>query len=154
MVHGLSVSRAGLNLYGATGPKSGSSGGIGSGPGGGSGESGSGIGTGGGLGCTARNADRAGSRTGSFSSTSHSQQSLQRKHRSQRWFRQVSLVQRAHIRVDSSSQMAQANGITDYFFFPVVLFGGGSVATIERHRCASRSITAHSCSRSEASETI
>jgi hypothetical protein len=50
--------------------------------------------------------------------TSHSQQSLQRRHFSQRWLLHASLVQRAQMRVDSSPQMLQMKGIQDYFFLP------------------------------------
>ena len=53
-----------------------------------------------------RSMERTGSCTGSESTISQSQQSLQRAHRSHKWFTQVSLVQRAQILVDSSPQMA------------------------------------------------
>ncbi len=43
--------------------------------------------------------------------TSHSQQSLQRRHFSQRWLLHASLVQRTQMRVDSSLQMLQKNGM-------------------------------------------
>jgi hypothetical protein len=42
------------------------------------------------------------------SGTSHSQQSLQRKHFRQRWFAQVSLVHQTQISVEASPQMLQA----------------------------------------------
>src|SRR5262249_6185337 len=45
----------------------------------------------------------------SASVTSHSQQSLQRRHFSQRWLLHASLVQRTQIREDSSPQMLQVN---------------------------------------------
>src|ERR1035437_8590176 len=60
-------------------------------------------------------------RAGADNFTSHSQQSLHRRHFSQRWLSQASLVQRTQIRVDSSPQMLQVNGMGAYFFLPEVL---------------------------------
>src|SRR4051794_11386251 len=90
---------------------------------------------------------------GSESTTSHSQQSLHRKHFSQMWLLQASLVQRTQILVDSSPQMLQVNGIGSYFFLPVVL-GGVGATRVPRQRCASRSITSNCCSRCAARLTM
>jgi hypothetical protein len=135
----------------------GSSPGHGSGPGLGSSGSGSGggIGTGGASSlrwlATDRNTTLAGSCTGSVSATSQSQQSLHRRQRSHRWLLQESFVHRAQMRVESSPQMLQVNGMVYCFFFPFLLAGAISVP---RQRCASWSITCNSCSRSAARLTM
>ena len=49
--------------------------------------------------------------TGRSSGTSHSQQSLHRLHFGHRWLAQVSLVHHTQMRVDSSPQMLQLNGM-------------------------------------------
>src|ERR1035441_2724565 len=96
--------------------------GIGSGSGSGGGMGGSGSG---GKGVTlaaatgSAIAPRTTTLSGSDNFTSHSQQSLHRRHFSQRWLSQASLVHRAQIRVDSSPQMLQVNGMRVYFFLPV-----------------------------------
>ena len=97
--------------------------------------------------------------TGSSRARSHSQQSLHRRHFGQRWLSQASFVQRAQICIEDSPQILQINGMQNYFFLPaacpeVLAAAGGSVATMLRQRCASRSITAHSCSRCEERFTI
>jgi hypothetical protein len=118
----------------------GSSPGHGSGPGLGSSGSGSsgGIGTGGASSlrwlATDRNTALAGSRKGSVSATSQSQQSLHRRQRSHRWLLQESFVHRAQMRVESSPQMLQVNGMVYCFFFPFLAAGAVSVP---RQRCAS-----------------
>ena len=73
-------------------------------------------------------------RGGADNFTSHSQQSLHRRHFSQRWLSQESLVQRAQIRVDSSPQMLQVNGMGNYFFLPDVLGGGAGAIREARQR--------------------
>src|SRR5207344_1900037 len=75
----------------------------------------------------ARTTMRTVSWVGSERATSHSQQSLQRRHFSQMWLLHASLVQRTQIRVDSSPQMLQVNGMNAYFFLPVVLAGVGAM---------------------------
>lgn len=74
--------------------------------------------------------------------TSQSQQSLQLKHFSQRWLRQVSLVQLTQMRVDSSSQMLHENGISLPFYLGVeerVPRRGASRVRLPRQRWASLS---------------
>ena len=90
--------------------------GSGSGSGSGADTGGSGAGSGSlaaGSGAVARTIMRG----GADSFTSHSQQSLHRRHFSQRWLSQASLVQRTQIRVDSSPQMLQVNGMWLTFSF-------------------------------------
>ena len=99
--------------YGAMG--AGSSGaGAGAGSGSGPGRGGSGSGSGLGIAAKAGAGKAAGiaTRAGADKCTSHSQQSLHRRHFSQRWLSQASLVQRTQIRVDSSPQMLQVNGMS------------------------------------------
>jgi hypothetical protein len=91
--------------YGASEPGSVSAGGNGLASGEGSGGSGSAFAT------AARIAARAGSWAGSVSATSHSQQSLQRRHLSQMWLSQASLVHRRQIPVDASPQMLHVYGM-------------------------------------------
>ena len=55
--------------------------------------------------------------TYSSSGTSHSQQSLQRAHFAQRWLPQVSLVHHTQMRVDSSLQIEQLNGMLLFLRF-------------------------------------
>src|ERR1019366_2940638 len=139
--------------YGAMG--AGSSGaGLGSGSGPGMG--GSGPGSGPGITASAGSAMAAWTimRAGADNFTSHSQQSLHRRHFSQRWLSQASLVQRAQIRVDSSPQMLQVNGMGAYFFLPEVLGGGVGAMKVARQRWASRSMTSNWCSRSAARLTM
>jgi hypothetical protein len=81
-----------------------------------------------------RNTALAGSGAGSDSSTSQSQQSLHRRQRSHRWLLQESLVHRAQMRVESSSQILQVNGMVYGFFFPDL--PGGAICAA-RQRCAS-----------------
>src|SRR5260221_14588733 len=58
--------------------------------------------------------------------SAHSQQSLQRLHRAQRWFRQVSLVQYAQISEDGSRQMLHAKTTV-----PAVIFSPASVPAMK-----------------------
>jgi hypothetical protein len=60
---------------------------------------------------TDRNTELAGSCAGAASATSQSQQSLHRRQRSHRWLLQESFVHRAQMRVESSPQMLQVNGM-------------------------------------------
>jgi hypothetical protein len=66
--------------------------------------------------------------------TSQSQQSLHRRQRSHRWLLQASFVQREQMRVESSPQMLQINGMPYCFFFPDLLAGA---VKVPRQRCAS-----------------
>lgn len=108
-----------------------------------------------GSGAAARATGRAGSWTGSESRTSHSQQSLHRRHFSQRWLLHASLVHHTQIRVDPSPQMLHVKGMDGYFFLPEVDGAAeGRSARIPRQRCASRSITSNRFSRSAAKSTM
>jgi len=99
-------------------------------------------------------ADRACSRAGESSATSHSQQSLHCPHLWQRWLSQASLVHRTQIRLDSSPQILHAKGIRNHFFFGGLEVVTDGAVTRARHRCASLSITANSCSRALARLTM
>jgi hypothetical protein len=146
--------------YVVTGPGVGSSSGKGSGSGDGWGGWGSGSGSGDGeaFAVAARKTARADAaetpRPTSDKVTSHSQQSLQRRHFSHRWLSQASLVHRAQILVDSSPQMLQRNGMGTYFFLTGPLVLGAAWVTIARQRCASWSITSRSRSRCDANSTM
>ena len=117
---------------------------MGSGSGLGPGITGSGSGSGSGIASAAGVGRAAGitTRAGADNLTSHSQQSLHRRHFSQRWLSHASLVQRAQIWVDSSPQMLQLKGMVTYFFLPEVLGGVGAMS-VARQRWASRSITSN-----------
>src|ERR1035437_4483140 len=141
------LSAARLQAYGAMGAES-SGAGLGSGSGAGRGGSGSGSGIGAAVESGSAMAAWTIMRAGADSFTSHSQQSLHRRHFSQRWLSQASLVQRAQIRVDSYSQMLQVNGMGYYFFLPEALGGGVGAIRVARQRWASRSMTANWRSRS------
>jgi len=93
-----------------------------------------------------------GSCAGSDSRTSHSQQSLQRLHFSQRWLSQASFVHHTQIRVDSSPQMLQVKAMTGYFFLPAWM--RALIHQDPRQRCASRSIVWYRWSRSAARSTM
>ena len=81
----------------------------------GSGGAGTGSGSGGGsgIGSGFGNIDRAVAAGGDCSerATSHSQQSLHRRHFSQIWLLHESFVQRTQMRVDSSLQILQTKGM-------------------------------------------
>ena len=137
---------AGFQSYGAVG--TGSSG---------AGRGGSGSGSGLGIAAAAAPSGKAAGiamRAGADKCTSHSQQSLHRRHFSQRWLSQASLVQRTQIRVESSPQMLQVNGMGAYCFLPGLLTGGWGAIRVPRHRWASRSMTSNWCSRSAARLTM
>lgn len=86
--------------------------------------------------------------------TSHSQQSLHLRHLSHRWLLQASFVQRTQIRVDSSPQILQKNGMGRCSYLFLLATGGDDWVTRARQRCASLSITRISSSRSLARFTM